>query len=121
MGGLTADGPGGGRSTDSSSGRVRTGSAQFEEQLLEQLGGHALGLGLLGVGAAVPHAGGHEAETGPMECGLRRTELGDDVPAVGALVEEALDPSQLAFGAAQPIPGLLGDVLGEAHVVTVYP
>jgi rhodanese-related sulfurtransferase len=91
------------------------GSAEGEEELLHLARGHAVGLGRLGLSEAVAHAGGHEAKAGAVERGLGGRQLSDDRPAVGALVEEALDAAHLALGAPEAVAHVVGDVVGELH------
>src|SRR5688500_1607308 len=96
-------------------------STQGEEQRFHVVDGHAVGLGETGVRNAVPHAGRHQTQSRAVERGLHCADLRDDVLAVGALLEHALDAAQLTFGAAESVERVLGHVFWESHVAIVYP
>lgn len=51
----------------------------------------------LGRDGTVPHAGDHEPVPNPVECGLARRQLRDDVTAVLALLDHSLHPADLAL------------------------
>lgn len=90
-------------------------SAELDEQLLELVGGHAVAGSAVGVRSAVLHACGDQAEPDLVEGGLGGGQLGDDVGAVGTLLNEALDAPYLALHPAEPAVDIIGDLFWEAH------
>src|SRR5665647_1678824 len=83
-------------------GRCRClGSGQGEEELLQGLGVHRVGA--VGLGQALLEAGRDDGEAGPVQGAVGRSELGDDVLAVAALLDHAQDAADLALGSAQPV------------------
>ena len=94
-------------------------SAKLGEQLFELIGAQAVTGSPVGVCSTVLHARSHQAEPDLVEGGLGGGKLGDDVGAVGTLLDEALDAPDLALHPAKPAVDIIGDLFWEAHVTSI--
>src|SRR5680860_428259 len=77
------------------------GSGQGEEEFLHGLDVH--GILPVGLRQTLLEAGRDDGEAGPVQGAVHRSELGDDVLAVAALLDHAQDAADLALGSAQPV------------------